>query len=196
MEREVIKEILRRLNTAGIRYAIIGGVAYGHHAVPRATQDLDLVVLAEDATRVRQLFPGCYVRGTAIGGLYNFEDTRFDVQPANLRAQVATVMNAVEDMIDDVPVKVASLRDLLLLKVWAAAERHEVAKRTRDQADVVDLLSYNTDKISAEDIAYIARCLLTLGFTAEEREKHRQSVVWLNQTLDELEMPDQKFALE
>lgn len=196
MGREVIKEILRRLNEAGVRYAIIDGVAYGHHAVPRATRDLDLIVLTEDAGRVRQLFPGCYVRGTAIAELYEFENTRFDVQPARPCAQVAAVRNAVEGMIDDVSVKVASLRDLLLLKVWAAAERHEITKRERDKTDAMELLAYNADKISAEDIAYIARYLLTLGFTAKEKEKYRQSVVWLNQTLDALEMPDRKFPLD
>lgn len=196
LEHDKVKEIFRRLNEGGVRYALIGGLAYSQYAPPRATQDVDLVVLAEDVSKVRQLFPGCYVRGTAIAGLYNFEDTRFDVQPAMLRAQVATVMNAVDDTYEGEPIKVACVRDLLLLKIWAAAERHETGKKAQDQTDAIRLLEYNADKISADDIAYIARYLLTLGFTAEEREKYRQSVVWLNQTLDELEMSDRKFALE
>ncbi|MCS6861163.1 MAG: hypothetical protein NZT92_12675 [Abditibacteriales bacterium] len=171
-------------------------MAYSQYAPPRATQDVDLVVLTEDVGKVRQLFPGGYVRGTAIAELYDFEGTHFDVQPARLRAQVATVMNAVDDTYEGEPIKVASVRDLLLLKVWAAAERHEITQRERDKADAMELLAYNADKISADDIAYIARYLLTLGFTAEEKEKYRRSVVWLNQTLDELEMPDRKFPFE
>lgn len=196
LEHDKVREIFRRLNEGNIRYALIGGLAYSQYAPPRATQDVDLVVLAEDANKVRQLFPGCYVRGTAIAELYEFEGTRFDVQPARLRAQVATVMNTVDDTFEGEPIKVASVRDLLLLKVWAAAERHEAGKKMQDQTDVVRLLEYNSDKISTDDVAYIARYLLTLGFTVEEREKYRQSVVWLNQRLDELEMSDRKFPLE
>jgi predicted nucleotidyltransferase len=196
LEHDKVKEIFRRLNEGGVRYALIGGLAYSQYAPPRATQDVDLVVLAEDVSKVRQLFPGCYRRGTAIAGIYNFEGTYFDVQPAHLRAQVATVMNAVDDTYEGEPVKVAAVRDLILLKVWAAAERREVGKKLQDQTDVVRLLEYNADRISADDIAYIARSLLAMGYTAEAAAKYRQSLVWLNQTLDELEMSDRKYPLE
>jgi hypothetical protein len=57
-------------------------------------------------------------------------------------------------------------------------------------------LEYNADRISADDIAYIARSLLAMGYTAEAAAKYRQSLVWLNQTLDELEMSDRKYPLE
>jgi len=196
LEHDKVKEIFRRLNAGGVRYALIGGLAYSQYAPPRATQDVDLVVLAEDVHKVRQLFPDCYRRGTAIAGIYEFEGTRFDVQSAQLRAQVAAVTNAVEDTYEGEPIKVASVRDLIVLKVWAAAERHEVGQRLQDQADVVRLLEYNADRTSADDIAYIARSLLALGYTAEAVAKFRQSIVWLNQTLDELELSDRKYPLE
>jgi predicted nucleotidyltransferase len=196
MEREAIKEVLRRLNEAGVRYAIIGGVACGHHALPRATQDLDLIVLAEDAGRVRQIFPGCYLGATAMASLYEFKGLRFDVQPARLRVQIAVVGDAVDGMIDEVPVKVASLRHLILLKLWAAAERPELGKKAQDQTDVIRLLEYNADRISAEDMADIARSLLALGYTAEEAAKYRQSLVWLNGILEELGMSDRTYPLE
>jgi hypothetical protein len=196
LEHDKVKEIFRRLNAGGVRYALIGGLAYAQYAPPRATQDIDLVVLAEDVNKVRQLFPDCYLRGTAIAGIYEFEGARFDVQPARMRMQVATVMNAVDDTFEGEPIKVASLRHLLLLKLWAVAERTEVGKRLQDQADIVRLLEYNADRISADDIAYIARSLLALGYTAEMADRYQQSLAWLNQILDELEMSDRKYPYD
>lgn len=192
LQRETVKEIFRRFNTGGVRYALIGGLAHAQYAPPRATQDIDFMVLAEDVGKVRQLFPDCYLRGTAIAGVYELEGARFDVQPANLRAQIAVVTHAVDDTYEEEPIKVASVRDLLLLKLWAAAERPEPAKRMRDQTDVVELLAYNADKITAADIAYVCQNLLALGYTAEEAAKYRQSIVWLNRMLDELGMSDRK----
>lgn len=103
-----------------------------------------------------------------------------------------SVAIAVDDTYEGEPIKVASMRDLLLLKIWAAAERPELTKRMRDQADVAELLTYNADKITSADIAYICQTLLTLGYTLEEATRYRRSIAWLNQTLDELDMPDRK----
>src|SRR2546422_3842068 len=66
MEHEKVKEIFHRLNVGGVRYVLIGGLAYSQYAPPRATLDVDLIVLAEDDDKVRQIFHGCYLRGTAI----------------------------------------------------------------------------------------------------------------------------------
>ena len=54
-----------------------------------------------------------------------------------------------DDIYEGEPIKVASVRDLLLLKVWAVAECPEPTKRMRGQTDVVELLVYNADKITA-----------------------------------------------
>lgn len=195
MERQVVKEILQRLNEGGVRYALIGGVALAHHAIPRATQDLDLMVLAEDANKVRELFPGCYLRGTAIAGVYEYKGTRFDVQPANLRVKAAVVANAVEDVCDGVPVRVATVRDLILLKLWAIPDRPDVAKRMQDQTDVAELLQYNADAISAQDIAHIAEDVLRYSYTREEVAKYRRVLTWLNEVLEELGMEEKKCEL-
>ncbi|MCZ6676129.1 MAG: hypothetical protein O7E52_02645, partial [Candidatus Poribacteria bacterium] len=76
MERDKVKEILRRLNAEEIPYAIIGGMALAHYCPPRTTQDLDLIVLAEDAGKVRQIFQPYYRSGTAIVGVYDYQGTR------------------------------------------------------------------------------------------------------------------------
>ena len=72
MERDKIKEILRQLNDASIPYAVISGIAYAHYCLPCTTQDLDLIVLAEDAGKARRIFSSYYQRGTAIVGVYDY----------------------------------------------------------------------------------------------------------------------------
>jgi hypothetical protein len=46
------KSITRSLNEAGIEYAVCGGWAMAIHGQPRATMDIDLLILAEDLDRV------------------------------------------------------------------------------------------------------------------------------------------------
>src|ERR1700758_2729801 len=53
---ETVKRVLETLDQNQIPYAVIGGLAVSHHAVPRLTQDVDLVVAAEDMGRIRALF--------------------------------------------------------------------------------------------------------------------------------------------
>ena len=42
-----LKELLRAFNDHGVRYLVVGGYAFGVHAEPRATKDLDLFIGAE-----------------------------------------------------------------------------------------------------------------------------------------------------
>src|SRR5690242_20765829 len=53
MRMETVKRVLETLDRNQIPYAVIGGLAVSHHAIPRLTQDVDLVVLHEDTGRVR-----------------------------------------------------------------------------------------------------------------------------------------------
>lgn len=46
------KSITSSLNNAGIEYAVCGGWAMAIHGLPRATMDIDLLILAEDLDRV------------------------------------------------------------------------------------------------------------------------------------------------
>lgn len=43
-ESEVLKEVCRRLETAGLPYMITGSIAANFYAVPRMTRDIDIVV--------------------------------------------------------------------------------------------------------------------------------------------------------
>lgn len=193
MEMWRVKEILETLNTNGIRYTIIGGLAVAHSGIPRTTNDLELVILADDMKRVRDLFRDHYARGTALAGLYNYHGTRFDVQPANLRIQQRVVARSEEAMVEGVPARVAAVKDLLLLKFWSAPERPEPGKRSQDQTDIIQLLQLHRDSITAADIADMCDELRKLCYTREDEEKRRRAVEWLNGVLEELEMADRKY---
>jgi len=193
MEREQVRAILQTLNAEHIRYAIIGAVALSHYSVPRATQDIDVLVLREDAPRVQRLFRPYYLRGTAVVMMFDVEGTRLDVLPANLRLKRAAVDNAREVLVYDVPAKVASLRDLLLLKLLAVPERPDPVKAMQDRTDVAALLRDGADQITREDIASMARSLQALVFTREDANKYEALMRWLNETLDLLGMADRRY---
>ena len=193
MERERVRDILRMLNEAQIHYAIIGGVAMGYHSIPRATQDIDVLVSREDIPRVQRLLQPYYRRGTAVVMVFDVEGTHLDVLPATLRYGRTAIDNAVEVLVHDIPAKVVSVRDLLLLKLFAIPDRPDPVKAMQDRTDVAALLRDNADNISQEDITYLVRTLLGLAFTREDVEKYQQLIVWLNETLDLLGMADRRY---
>jgi hypothetical protein len=192
---DTVKRVLEVLEQNQVPYAVIGGLAVSHHAVPRLTQDVDLVVRAEDMAKLRSLFPGCYQRGTAVVEIYDIEGTRVDVLPAKLRYQREVVARAVPGEIEGTPARVAAVRDLILLKMFAAPNRPELDARRADEADITSLLRVNAQAITREDIRYIGDRLLELCFTAEERAKTVKQLEWLNDTLTQLGMADRAFPL-
>jgi hypothetical protein len=193
MERERVRDILRALNEAQIHYAIIGGVAMGYHSIPRATQDIDVLVSREDIPRVQRLLQPYYRRGTAVVMIFDVEGTHLDVLPATLRYGRTAIENAIDVLVHDIPAKVVSVRDLLLLKLFAIPDRPDPVKAMQDRTDVAALLRDNADTISQEDITYLVRTLMGLAFTREDVEKYQQLIVWLNETLDLLGMADRRY---
>jgi hypothetical protein len=192
---DTVKRVLEVLEQNQIPYAVIGGLAVSHHSVPRLTQDVDLIVRTEDAGRFRALFPGCYQRGTAVVEVYDIDGTRVDVLPAKLRYQREVVARAVPGAIQGTPARVAAVRDLLLLKMFAAPDRPELRARRQDEADITGILQMNQDKVTKEDIRYVGDRMLELCFTAEERAKAVKQLEWLNDTLAQLGMSDRAFPL-
>ena len=45
-------DITSKLNNAGIKYSVVGGIALAFHDVPRFTRDIDILVLPEDVPRI------------------------------------------------------------------------------------------------------------------------------------------------
>ena len=68
-ELDVLRDVVARLEGAGIAYMLTGSVAMSVYAEPRMTRDIDIVVelAADDARRVVELFaPEYYVSDEAV----------------------------------------------------------------------------------------------------------------------------------
>lgn len=196
MERDTLKDVIRRFNENSVRYCLIGGLALAHHAIPHQTQDVDILVLAEDLPLVQKLFEGHHQRGTSVVMIFEIGETRIDIIPANLRAKRAAVLNAIEDTIEELTIREVNLRDLILLKMWAAPDRPERRKRIQDEADIVSLIELNAEKISVEDIAYICKTLLALAYMPEDVKKYSSQIEWLNSELEKLGLADHCHRIE
>jgi hypothetical protein len=48
MMPEDLKELLHAFNDHGVKYLIVGGYAFGVHAEPRATKDLDIFIRSDE----------------------------------------------------------------------------------------------------------------------------------------------------
>src|SRR5262249_7438546 len=156
MKQETVKDVLRQLNEAGVRYCIVGGLALAHHSVPRQTQDVDIMVLPEDLQIVQRLLQGHELHGTAVVMVFKIGETRIDIIPANLRAKREAVLAYIEDLLYGITVRVVNLRDLILLKLCAIPDCAERRRRMQDETDVVGLIEMNPERISARGIPYLA----------------------------------------
>jgi hypothetical protein len=56
---EELKQLVMTLESRAIDYALCGGVALAIHGAPRATQDIDLLLHAEDLERLRDAARSC-----------------------------------------------------------------------------------------------------------------------------------------
>lgn len=140
-ELEVLNQVTRRLERAGIAYMITGSTAANFYTVPRMTRDIDIVVelLERDIGRFISLFENDYylepetVRAAVKNkGMFNLihdeyiikidfvvrKDTPYRRREFARRKKVA---------VDDQDLYVVSAEDLILSKLeWAKDSRSEV----------------------------------------------------------------------
>jgi predicted nucleotidyltransferase len=136
-----LKELLRAFNEHGVRYLIVGGYAFGAHAEPRATKDLD-VFIATDEKNSNAVYRALAAYGAPMEG-FSPEDFRdqsgFQIGQPPARVDVLQNIsgisfeeawpNRVEGLVDgDVVAPVISKEDLIRNKLEAG----------RDQ-DIVDV---------------------------------------------------------
>ncbi len=57
--RDELLGVVKALNAAKIPYALCGGLAVGVHGYPRATEDIDLLIVAEDLDTAKKVLRGC-----------------------------------------------------------------------------------------------------------------------------------------
>jgi hypothetical protein len=138
--RDLLAEFVR----SGVRFAVVGGYAVGHHAKPRATKDLDLLVsgVGDNLTRVATALdhfgaPASIVIAAKEMGpkdivYMGIEPVRVDVLRSADGIDTEQVIARAETLtVDDLAIPVIGLDDLIANK--------RASGRARDLADV-DLL--------------------------------------------------------
>lgn len=150
-----LKDLLRAFNDQGVKYLVVGGYAFGAHAEPRATKDLDLFIRS-DKENCQAVFRALAQYGAPLTGLTpsDFMDgSAFQIgQPPariDLLQQIDGVgfdeawKNRVEGVIDgEVRVSIISRTDMIRNKLASGREQ--------DMLDVKTLRA-SSPKSPAED---------------------------------------------
>jgi hypothetical protein len=138
-----LKDILRAFNAHAVKYLIVGGHAFGVHAEPRTTKDLDLFVRS-DPENAQAVFRALTQFGAPIAGMSpkDFADgTLFQMGQPPERIDILQKIdgvtfdeawaNRIEGSIDDIPACIISREDMIRNKLASG--------RLQDLADVEKL---------------------------------------------------------
>jgi hypothetical protein len=159
------------LATAGVPYAVIGGIAVSLQASPRFTEDLDAVIWTDDRT-----WPDLVDRAAAFGiepridGVLEFaaqsrvillrhsSGVPIDVSCGTLPFEEDLVTSASTIEVGGVRLRVARPEDLLVTKA--------IANRPRDRADIEALLAAHPDL----DVSRARRVVVEFAAALEQPE--------------------------
>ncbi len=178
-ELEVLKEVARRLEKAGIAYMITGSTAANFYAVPRMTRDIDIVVelSGQDVDGLVKIFvTDFYIERQAVEeavkrkGMFNLIHTEHVIKvdfvvrkDSAYRRMEFSRRKTVS--VDNQFVFVVAPEDLILSKLeWAKDSRSEV-----QLADARNLLK-SVKKLNRR---YLARWAKELGIESLYREVRR-----------------------
>ena len=177
-----LRKVVEILDEAGVPYMLTGSLAAAYYAVPRATQDLDVVIEAEEPGLdqiVRGLSEaGCYVDREAALEAHRTHGQFNAIDPtsgwkADLIVRKDRVYSRVEFgrrqrvTILDVEVEIASLEDVLIAKLeWSRLGDSALQRR-----DVLQLLERTWAQI---DRAYVEKWVTELGLQSEWADARAQ----------------------
>jgi len=136
MMGEDLKDLLRAFNAHAVKYLVVGGYAFGVHAEPRATKNLDLFIqptqenseavfraLAQFGAPLEGLGPADFMDGTIFQ--IGQPPARVDIlQQIDSISFVEAWVNRIEGRVDgEVPAVVISKEDLIRNKVASGREQ-------------------------------------------------------------------------
>jgi hypothetical protein len=144
-----LRRLTQRLNSEGIPYALLGGLALAEHGYPRLTEDIGLLLTPYGLQRFRQRLIGWGYRPAFSGAQKTFRDTetgvRIEIVTAGeypgdgLPKPVAFPDPTTPGMTVQIEgVRVVTLEKLIELKL---ASGMSASHRLRDLADVQDLIA-------------------------------------------------------
>lgn len=102
-------DLFRCLHARNVRYVLAGGLAMNLHGVPRMTMDVDLVIALDDANV--DAFLQC-ARDLALKP----DNPTVDILLKHSLDFDAALKRAVAQNVDDVPIRIASVDDMIALK--------------------------------------------------------------------------------
>lgn len=143
MMPEDLKELLRAFNDHGVKYLIVGGYAFGVHAEPRATKDLDIFVRSDEENS-KAIFRALTQYGAPLRGLApsDFMDgTTFQIGQPPTRIDILQQIdgvtfdeawnNRIEGVIDgQIRAGVISRNDLIRNKLASGREQDMLDVKT------------------------------------------------------------------
>lgn len=144
-----LKELLRAFNDQGVKYLIVGGYAFGVHAEPRATKDLDIFIRS-DEQNAKAVFRALGQYGAPLVELSpaDFMDgTTFQIGQPPARIDILQQIdgisfdeawkNRIEGIIDEeIQAAVISRSDLIRNKLASGREQDTLdAKKLRSAKD-------------------------------------------------------------
>lgn len=144
-----LKELLSAFNKHGVKYLVVGGYAFGVHAEPRATKDLDLFIRSDELNGAA-VYRALTQYGAPLDGLSprDFIDgSTFQIGQPPARVDILQSIdgltfdeawqNRIEGLIDEeVNVNVISRNDLIRNKLASGREQDLLdAKKLRAAAE-------------------------------------------------------------
>lgn len=147
-----LAQVVSALDGEGVRFALIGGLALASHKVIRATQDLDLLIDADDGDRAERLLAETGYRclhRSADAANYQRGDERIDFLYARRPIARRLLATAVDVVTIFGPLRVVSAEGIIAFKLQALVNE---PNRTQDREDMKALLRANRDTLDLEEV--------------------------------------------
>ncbi len=147
-----IAEVISTLASIDVPFALIGGLALASHNVIRATQDVDLLIAAEDADRVEMALTALRyhrLHRSADAGNYLRGDERVDLLYASRPIARKLLATAVPRKTIFGALRVVNIEGLIGLKLQGLIND---PRRTQDKEDIRALFRANRARINMSEV--------------------------------------------
>ncbi|MBM2839393.1 MAG: hypothetical protein HW415_2018 [Deltaproteobacteria bacterium] len=173
----VIKTLLAEFEKAKVRYALMGGFALGALGIPRATVDIDFLVLRDDMERVSGIMAGmgyrCVYKSENVSQYVSSEKIFGEVDFLHaFRESSMGMLERAEDIKifgEELAIKVVKPEDLIGLKVQAMA--NDETRKAVDLADIEALMAHYGTKL---DWLVIEEYFSIFGMSETAKELRRK----------------------
>lgn len=145
---QALRDLARRLDEAGIPYAVLGAIALGQHGMPRMTLDIDVLLTPQGLAefKARYLGRGYVPASPGAEKTFRSRDTGVRIEvitsgeyPGDGLPKPVSFPHPQEASVEIGGVRVIALERLIELKL---ASGMTAAHRLRDLADVQDLIRF------------------------------------------------------